>query len=95
MSPRVKVMDAFYPDRRTATARSKQLVIRQTEGEHLLWEHWAYERGLTVSDLVRKAVDAYAEGQVGVPFAANCAFRERHDPGHVCPGCGGSARAAA
>jgi hypothetical protein len=76
-------------------ARDRQLVIRQDEREHLLWEHWAYERGLTVSDLVRQAVVAYCNGQVGVPFAAACAFSDRHVPGRTCPGCGGSARAAA
>jgi hypothetical protein len=89
-------MTPFYPARRTANlARDRQLVIRQDEREHLLWENWAYQRGLTVSDLVRKAVAAYAAGEVGVPFAATCAFSERHVPGRTCPGCGGSARASA
>lgn len=76
-------------------ARDRQLVIRQDEREHLLWEHWAYERGLTVSDLVRKAVSAYTDGRVGVPFAPNCAWAERHVPGRNCPRCGGSARKGA
>lgn len=76
-------------------SRDRQLVIRQDEREHLLWEHWAYERGLTVSDLVRAAVAAYTAGAVGVPFAAACHFSERHTPGRTCPGCGGSARQAA
>jgi hypothetical protein len=89
-------MTPFYPARRTANlARDRQLVIRQDEREHLLWEHRAYERGLSVSELVRKAVDAYCDGRVGVPFAATCAFSERHVPGRTCPGCGGSARASA
>lgn len=73
-------------------ARDRQLVIRQDEREHLLWEHLAYERGLTVSDLVRKAVSAYAKGEVGVPFAPGCPWADRHTPGRYCPRCGGSAR---
>jgi len=76
-------------------SRDRQLVIRQDEREHLLWEHRAYERGMTVSEMVRKAVDAYCDGHVGVPFAATCHWRERHRDGHTCPGCGGSARPAA
>jgi hypothetical protein len=89
-------MDTFYPERRTDNmSRDRQLVIRQDEAEHLLWEHRAYERGLTVSEMVRKAVDAYCDGQVGVAFAARCLYADRHQPGHTCPGCGGSARAAA
>jgi len=75
--------------------RDRALVIRQDEQEHLLWEHWAYERGLTVSDLVRKAVNAYTEGRVGVPFDPNCGYAPRHEPGHTCPRCGGSARPSA
>lgn len=91
MSWNVRLMGTFYPERRTVK-RTRQLVIRQDTREHLQWELWAAERGLTVSDLVRKAVAAYVHGRIGVPFSHLCAFASRHSPGHTCPGCGGSAR---
>lgn len=68
------------------------MVIRATEIERRHWERLAEERGLSVSDLVRYAVDAYCSGQVGIAFSAACAYRSRHTSGRICPGCGGSAR---
>jgi len=77
------------------TTRNKQLVIRATAQEMTLYERYATDRNLTVSDLVRFAVDAYCQGSVGITFAPACMLRERHTPGFTCPGCGGSTRQAA
>jgi hypothetical protein len=76
-------------------ARDKQVVIRATQRERDLWERLASERGLNVSDLSRRAVSAYTQGEVGIPFARTCAIRRRHTPGRTCPGCGGNTRQAA
>jgi hypothetical protein len=74
---------------------NKEIRVRASAADHALYERYAKDRGLTVSDLVRAAVEAYCSGTVGVSFAPACIFRERHTPGFTCPGCGGSARAAA
>lgn len=74
---------------------NKEIRVRASAQDHALYERYARDRNLTVSDLVRVAVEAYCSGTVGISFAPACAFRDRHTPGHACPGCGGSARAAA
>jgi hypothetical protein len=74
---------------------NKEIRVRASAQDHALYERYAADRGMTVSDLVRVSVEAFCSGTVGISFAPACAFRDRHTPGFTCPGCGGSARAAA
>jgi hypothetical protein len=74
---------------------NKEIRVRASAADHALYERYAADRNMTVSDLVRTAVEAYCSGSVGITFAPACIFAARHTPGFSCPGCGGSTRAAA
>jgi hypothetical protein len=74
---------------------NKEIRVRASAQDHALYERYAKDRGITVSDLVRQAVEAYCSGTVGITFTPACMFADRHTPGYICPGCGGSCRAAA
>jgi hypothetical protein len=88
----VVVADVTKRRRVSGVSKDQKLVVRQTKGEQRLWQAWAAERDMTVSDFVRAAVEAYAAGEVGVTFSPSCMFRVKHHDGIICTACGGSRR---